>query len=189
MNWSSSPLARAGESFRASALRRRRIRRAAAGLTLLSAAIGFTILAPPRPLLVWNASASTPLGLYSVGAPERLEVGDYVIARLPAPVRELASRRRYLPGNVPLVKRVAAVPGDQVCALGRQIFINGRLAAERRIADGQGRSMPWWNGCTTLRNSAHFLLIADAPASFDGRYFGPTPPDLIIGKAHLIWRR
>jgi len=189
VSWGTTPLARAGESFRAQTHRRRRIRRAALGLALLGAAVALTIVAPSRPLLVWNASASTPVGLYAVGAPERLEVGDYVIARLPEPFRNLAARRRYLPDNVPLVKRVAAASGDQVCALGTQIFINGQWAADRRVADGHGLPMPWWNGCVTLRHGAYFLLITEAPTSFDGRYFGPTTPDLIIGKAHLLWRR
>ena len=32
--------------------------------------------------------------------------------------------------------------------------------------------MPWWEGCVRLRGRQIFLLIADNPASFDGRYFG-----------------
>lgn len=31
------------------------------------------------------------------------------------------------------------------------------------------------------------LLLMDGPASFDGRYFGPTERRHIIGKAHPIW--
>src|SRR3546814_10276108 len=84
----------------------------------------------------------------------------------------LAASRRYLPLNVPLVKRVAAYAGDEICALESQVFINGRWAAERREADATGRPMPSWTGCLVLRGR-QLLLLMDNPSSFDGRYFGP----------------
>jgi len=34
-----------------------------------------------------------------------------------------------------------------------------------------------------------FLLMARSPASFDGRYFGPTSRSDIVGKATLLWAR
>lgn len=143
---------------------------------------------PPTPRLVWNASASAPVGLYSVEPGAMLEPGDMAIARVPRRYRHLAASRRYLPLNVPLVKRVAAYAGDEICALGSQVFINGRWAAERRTADAAGRSMPFWTGCLVLRGRELFLLM-DNPSSFDGRYFGPTEGADVIGKAKLLWRR
>jgi conjugative transfer signal peptidase TraF len=154
----------------------------------LTAAVAATIVLPPSPLLVWNASASAPIGLYRVGGAD-LAAGDMVIAWPPAAARDFAARRRYLPVNVPLVKHVAAEPGDTVCALGQEIYVNGRWVAERLVRDGVGRSMPWWSGCVTLGNGAMFLLMADSPASFDGRYFGPTGRSEIVGKATLLWAR
>ena len=111
-----------------------------------------------------------------------------VLARVPRHWRQLAAQRRYIPINVPLVKRVAAEPGDTVCALGQEIFINARRIAERRHRDARGRTMPWWDGCIVLRNGALFLLTAN-PSSFDGRYFGPMQRYDVIGRAKLIWRR
>lgn len=90
--------------------------------------------------------------------------------------------------NVPLVKRAAASAGDEVCALGHEIFVNGRWIAERRAADGAGRTMPMWSGCFRLRGQQLFLLM-DAPGSFDGRYFGVTDGADVIGKARLLWAR
>lgn len=166
---------------------RRFPRTGALALSALSCALGVTIVAPPAPRLVWNVSASAPRGLYLVGDRDRAGVGDMVIARVPASWRRLAAVRRYLPANVPLVKRAAAGPGDRVCASGGDIVINGRRAAERWAADGAGRRLPWWTGCVVLREGA-FLLLMDDPASFDGRYFGPTAGGDIIGKARLLWR-
>ena len=185
----SRALLAAGDAFRRQRARRRALRRRMAAVAVLAAALGATIALRPTPLLVWNASASTPVGLYAVTAGAPLDSGDYVIARLPGALRDLAARRHYLPANVPLVKRVAAVPGDAVCAFGETIWINGRRAALRRRTDGMGRPMPWWTGCVRLRGTTHFLLIAANPASFDGRYFGPTAGADIIGKARLLWRR
>src|SRR3546814_4100640 len=88
-----------------------------------------------------------------------------VIARVPIAFRMLAARRHYLPANVPLVKRVAATVGDEVCAVGARVTVNGRLAAKRQTRDGAGRPMPWWSGCAELGLGEYFLLMADSPAS------------------------
>lgn len=177
-----------GDALRADRRRRRRLRARAAAIGVLTLGVAATIMLPPRPLLVWNASASAPIGLYTIAEPSALEPGDYALARLPEPYRRLAARRYYLPANVPLVKRVAAVAGDSVCASGAVVTINGRVAAKRKAADRFGRPLPWWRGCSTLRD-AIFLLNPAEPASFDGRYFGPVPRADLIGKATPIWVR
>jgi conjugative transfer signal peptidase TraF len=152
-------------------------------------ALAATIALPPRPLLVWNASASAPVGLYSVGHVHTLAAGDMVIVRLAEPMRGLAARRHYLPANVPLVKRVAGVPGDTVCAVGTTIRVNGVPVAQRMRRDRAGRPMPWWTGCVTLGEGALFVLMPGNAASFDGRYFGPVLRDNVVGKAILLWPR
>ncbi|MBC2665723.1 S26 family signal peptidase [Novosphingobium flavum] len=186
---SATPLLDWGDQLRAGKQRRRilgcQIAIIGGGIALL----GLTIAFPPAPRLVWNASASAPIGLYSVAPGAPIDPGDMVIARVPDPWRMLAARRRYIPANVPLVKRVAAAAGDEVCALGAQIFINGKWLANRRVADAAGRPMPSWSGCVRLRGRQIFLLMPDSPASFDGRYFGVTEGGLVVGKAHLLWTR
>lgn len=183
-----TPLLAWGDALRAEKIRRSKLRKriaiAGGGVAILltSAAL------PPAPRLVWNASASAPVGLYAVSPGAAVDPGDMVIARIPEPFRLLAAERRYLPMNVPLVKRVKAIAGDEICALGQEIFVNGRWTAERRVADGQGRPMPEWSGCIRLRGGQLFLLM-DNPASFDGRYFGATEGRDVIGKARLLWRR
>jgi conjugative transfer signal peptidase TraF len=112
-----------------------------------------------------------------------------VVSQMPSAWRQLASSRRYLPANVPLLKRVAAIPGDTVCAREAEIWINGHATARRLAKDGLGRPMPAWSGCRRLGRNELFLLMAESPASFDGRYFGPTARTGIIGRAHLLWAR
>ena len=180
------PLLDWGDALRAAKLRRRRIVRRGGAVAVIIAVVLASAMAPPAPRLVWNASLSAPKGLYIVTPGATPEVGDTVIARLPAVFRRLAAERRYLPENVPLVKRVAAAAGDEVCAIRETILVNGRVAAERRTFDSRGRRMPFWLGCARLRGRQVFLLM-NAPASFDGRYFGVTEGRDIIGKARLIW--
>ncbi|MBO9669567.1 MAG: S26 family signal peptidase [Sphingobium sp.] len=182
------PLLAWGDALRARKIRRRTLNRRIAAVAVGAAILLSSAAVPPAPRLVWNASASAPIGLYSVAPGAVVEPGDMVIARVPEPYRRLAANRRYLPINVPLVKRVAAAAGDEVCALGQEIFVNGRWTAERRLADGAGRAMPIWTGCLRLRGRQLFLLM-DASASFDGRYFGVTEGADMIGRAQLLWAR
>jgi conjugative transfer signal peptidase TraF len=154
----------------------------AGGLIALLGSATFT----PKPVLVWNSSASAPMGLYYVAQAASIRPGDMVIARVPERYRHLVAVRGYLPVSVPLVKRVAAYAGDEVCGHGRRIAINQRVSAERRTTDAAGRLLPTWEGCLVLRREQLFLLT-DSPLSLDGRYMGPTEGKDVIGKATLLW--
>lgn len=138
-------------------------------------------------LLVWNASPSAPPGLYRAHADAPVRRGDMVVAWAPPSARRLAAARSYLPFRVPLVKQVAAVAGDRVCARQGRIFINGRQAALRQRRDPSGRLMPWWSGCTRLDRGETFLLSPAGPLAFDGRYFGVSHASELVGKARLLW--
>jgi conjugative transfer signal peptidase TraF len=164
-----------------------RLRLGGAAAALATLAVGGTLICPPRPLLLWNASASSPIGLYAVDSAGRLHVGDMVVAWPPPEARRLAAARHYLPASVPLVKQIAAVSGARVCGAGEKIYVDGRVAALRRPRDRTGRRLPWWFGCKVLKKGDLILLSLNAPAAFDGRYFGPTRQRDIIGKARLLW--
>jgi conjugative transfer signal peptidase TraF len=166
--------------------RRRRLRLAAAA-ALAAVPCAATIVSRPPPLLVWNASASTPRGLNRIYPGARVHRGDSVVAALREPYRTLAAERGYLPIGVPLVKRVAAVPGDRICGHGAVITINGRAAAVRKRLDARGRELPAWNGCIRL-GTGEYLLLGEGDWSFDGRYFGATRSSQIVGRAVLLWR-
>lgn len=169
-----------------SRLRRVRARKtvalAAAGLGLL----GFTALAKPTPWLVWNASASAPIGLYRIAA-GALAPGDLVLVRPPEYAAYLAAERSYLPRNVPLAKRLAALPDDNVCAFNDAIIIGGDIVARRLKIDAEGRPLSWWNGCRALGDNEVFLLGSDKNRSFDSRYFGPVPTQNVIGRLVPLW--
>ncbi len=186
---SDAPLRAWGEALPRHAIRRRRGR-----LLLTWALLGSGMcLAPivlwPAPRLLWNGSASAPIGLYRVVPGTSVGRGDFVVAWPPASARELAVRRGYLPAGVPLVKRVAAGPGDQICALGRRLILDGEPIVVRSRTDAAARAMPWWTGCIRLNARQVLLLMPRVAASFDGRYFGPTDTHDIVGKAYPLWLR
>jgi conjugative transfer signal peptidase TraF len=144
-------------------------------------------VAPPRPLLLWNASASVPIGLYVVRPAGDLRVGELVVVAPPAWLADLLDARRYLPRGVPMLKQVAALPGQTVCRTDSTITIDGAIQGQALDRDHLGRDLPAWQGCRVLRAGEVFLMNRDAAASFDGRYFGPLPVTMIIGQADPIW--
>ncbi|HEX8300065.1 S26 family signal peptidase [Sphingomonas sp.] len=141
----------------------------------------------PAPRLVWNASASLPIGLYSARAGSSARLGDLVAAHAPAPVARLMAERGYLPLRVPMLKHVAAVAGQTVCRSGVAILIDAKRVAEARLHDRIGRALPSWSGCRTLRAGEVFLLNPASAGSFDGRYFGPVPARGIVAVLDPLW--
>lgn len=150
--------------------------------------IGGATIVGSAPRLVWNASASAPIGLYTL-VDHAARRGDLALVHTPDTVRMLAAARGYLPANVPMVKRIAASGGDVVCAEESQISIDGTPVALRFARDHSQRLLPSWTGCRRLNQDQVFLLMASVPDSFDGRYFGPTSRKSIIGKLVPLWTR
>ncbi|EZP68895.1 TraF peptidase, Serine peptidase, MEROPS family S26C precursor [Sphingomonas paucimobilis] len=158
---------------------------------ITGAVIGFTLIAAVLPLpklLLWNASASAPIGLYRVNPIARPAVGDMVAVAPPPALARFMAERHYLLVGVPLLKHVAARPGALICRRDRAVTIDGRSVAVARASDSRGRPLPIWRGCRVLRSDELFLLNA-APDSLDGRYFGPIPAASLIGRATPILTR
>jgi len=151
------------------------------------AALGLVNVVEFAPVLVWNASASAPIGLYQIDmrAPE---IGDLVLVRPGESLEKFIAARGYLPENIPLLKRVAALSGDEICRESDAIFINGTRVADALTFDSSGRKMPSWRGCFAL-SSGEIFLLNDPENSLDGRYFGATKLDDVIGVAKPLWVR
>jgi conjugative transfer signal peptidase TraF len=146
-----------------------------------------TISSKPTPLLVWNASGSVPIGLYSVRPTDHLAVPDLVVALPPEPLAGFLAERGYLPRGVPLIKRVLALPGQTACRNDLTITVDGIDIGLARERDHRGRRLPAWTGCRVIEDGEVFLMNWDEPASLDGRYFGPIPRSAIVGRAAPIW--
>ncbi|MDD3799490.1 MAG: S26 family signal peptidase [Novosphingobium sp.] len=158
---------------------------------IAGAVIGFTLVAvilPLPKLMLWNASASAPVGLYRINPLARPAVGDMVAVSPPPALARFMAERHYLPVGVPLLKHVAARPGALICRRDATVTIDGRTAAVARASDSRDRPLPVWRGCRVLRTDELFLLNA-APDSLDGRYFGPIRASGLIGRATPILTR
>jgi conjugative transfer signal peptidase TraF len=159
---------------------------------LLCAAIGIAAASAPaawRPpvRIAYNASASAPLGWYQVRAVASPQVGDYVLAMPPTDAGALAAQRGYLPAGLPVLKQVAAVAGQHVCARSDAILINDSMSVHVLRSDRFGRQLSAWHQCRRLIDGELFLLNANNAASFDSRYFGPVSVSAVRGKAIPLW--
>ena len=130
--------------------------------------------------LRFNPTPSLPKGMYRLapGAPEK---NDLVSFCLEGEFAELALERGYLePGSCPsglrpLLKRLAALPGDSV----------EPSAFPIRSVDSHGRSIsPVLMPGVVPPGMA--LVLADHPGSFDSRYFGFVPLDS-LQRVEAVW--
>ena len=141
----------------------------------------------PQLRLIWNASASVPLGLYRLALVTPLRVGDTVAVRPSPALARFMAERRYVEANVPLLKPIAATNGATICRIGLRVTINGRTAVSALARDRVGRPLPTWSSCYRLRPDQLFLIAPSHPDSFDSRYFGPVERGQILGRAVPLW--
>lgn len=137
--------------------------------------------------MIWNASASVPLGLYRIDPTPTMRVGDLVAMRPSPTLARFMAERRYVEANVPLLKPIAAMHGATICRLGLSVTISGRTVVAALARDRFGRPLPAWSGCFRLRPDQLFLIAPAHPDSFDGRYFGPVSQVQILGSATPLW--
>lgn len=163
-------------------LTRRRV--VIAGISAVAVAM---LAAPTRAgsaQFVWNLTPSAPAGLYRIerGA---WNVGDRVAA---LPSQDLAAdldERGVLRNGKLLIKRVAAAAGDKVCRQRDEVSVNDRVVAVAKASGSDGALLPLWQGCVTLDDTQVFLL-GDTADSYDGRYFGITSTNDVIGRAVIL---
>jgi conjugative transfer signal peptidase TraF len=148
---------------------------------------GASLLFRPVPKLVWNASASVPIGLYAIRRIDGIRPGDLVLVLPPEGVARYLAQRGYLPLGVPVLKHVLARPGQSVCRIERTITVDGVAVGDALDRDRQGRGLPAWQGCRTIAHDEVFLMNSRSAFSLDGRYFGPLQASTIVGRAAPLW--
>jgi conjugative transfer signal peptidase TraF len=155
------------------------------------AALGATasVFLHPLPRLIWNASASVPIGLYAIHPARTLDVTELVVVHPPNDLARFLSERRYLPEGVPMLKRVLALPGQTVCRDQRTITVDGVAMGQALERDTHGRPLPTWHGCQRIPEGQVFLMNWQSEVSLDGRYFGLLSRTTIVGRADPLWTR
>jgi conjugative transfer signal peptidase TraF len=148
---------------------------------------GVSLVVHPVPRLIWNETASVPVGLYRLRPEPAPHVGDLIAVHLPRHEAMLLATRSYLPLGVPLLKPVAAVAGQTVCSASQRITIDGKFAGDAQSVDHRGRPLPVWQGCRHLASGEVFVMNPAEPRSLDGRYFGVLSLSTVIGRATPVW--
>ncbi len=156
------------------------------GLGLM--AIGALIFAPflgHQKRLVWNRTASTPIGLYWV-KDGPVAYDRWAVLSPKSDGSQWAQHNGYVGEDWPLVKQIAGLPGDKICRENEIILINGEVRAIALKQDDLQRELPVWSGCFMLSEDEIFLLNVH-PKSLDGRYFGVTKRKDLDGIAVLLF--
>ena len=161
--------------------------RLALATTLAIVGVGYPVLVPMPTRLVWNASASAPIGLYSIEPNGPFGLTDLVAVAPAEPLATFLADRGYLPKSVPLMKRILAVPGQTVCRTNLTITVDGAIVGAALERDRIGRDLPVWQGCRRVAAGEVFLMNRRVRDSLDGRYFGLTSTHQIIGRASPVW--
>ena len=146
------------------------------------------IVRPTVPRLLYNPSPSAPIGWYRLRPDEVVKKDDLVAAQLPAEGAALASERRYLPPNIPLIKIVWAGGGEEICHTNGQVLVQGRPPLIVLKHDALGQALPSRSGCYQLLKDEVFLASNDVQTSFDSRYFGPVKREFLLGRVEYLGR-
>lgn len=154
---------------------------------LATMGVGYPALTPMPTKLIWNASASAPIGFYTLDFDGPFEVTDLVAVDAPEPLATFLADRGYLPKGVPLLKRILAVSGQRVCRSNLTITVDGIEVGAALERDRSGRVLPVWQGCRRIATGEVFLMNWEVRDSLDGRYFGLISADQIIGRAIPLW--
>jgi signal peptidase I len=107
-------------------------------------------------------------------------IGDVIVFKAPTQEHDACQD----PEVQDLVKRIVALPGDDIRSVGATIYVNGKVL-----------SQPWKHtealgmAIHNQRIAAnHYFVMGDnRPESCDSRVWGTVPRDDIIGKAVLIF--
>ncbi len=158
---------------------------------LLLAPLG---LGPWPPPLLWNLSASVAEGLYLRSGPAPT-AGGLVAVCLPenlgrfARDRGYVSRGRCAGGEAPLLKRVAALAGQEVDYQDGSILIDGRPwpGTAIRQLDRQGRALPLARTFPYQLAPGEVFLLGEDPLSLDSRYLGALPEAAVLGVYRPLW--
>jgi signal peptidase I len=105
---------------------------------------------------------------YKLGAPKR---GDVIVFKYPPD-----------PTQIPYIKRVVGLPGDEVHITAGRVYINGVVLTEPYLKVSTNQGGDW-----TVPEDSLFVMGDNRNGSSDSRAWGMVPFDNVIGKAELVY--
>lgn len=149
-----------------------------AGVSIAAVMVAHGLNQSGRWVLV-NASPSEPEGLY-LRTSDGPTVGRLVTFMAPALASPYVDRHLTYLRTTPVLKALAAGPGNLVCTRSGRLVIDGQDKAPVMAKDPRGVQLPRWNGCRRLGAGEWFAYSNRVPNSFDSRYYGPIRTDQVI---------
>lgn len=145
--------------------------------------------------LALNSTKSMPRGLYLVRPAGQVQTGDIVALCIPDKwAAQVYLERHYLPassrcasGVAPVLKPIAAAPGDDVRLDAQGLWVNGRLLDNSRVFDTDSQGLPIQHlmiGWSKKLEAGEFFMLANhIERSLDSRYYGTVQRADIHGAA------
>jgi signal peptidase I len=99
------------------------------------------------------------------------ELGDVIVFHYPPN-----------PDQIPYIKRVIGLPGDNIHIAGGKVYINGEVLVEPYIKVPTNRGGDW-----TVPDNCLFVMGDNRNNSSDSRAWGFVPLENIIGRAEVIY--
>lgn len=134
-------------------------------------------------------AVSARIRVESISMQPNLYAGDFVIVnklayKLGKPARGDIIVFRYPPdpSQVPYIKRVIGLPGDEVHIADGNVYINGNLLSEPYLTVTTSRGGDW-----KVPENALFVMGDNRNNSSDSRAWGMVPMENVIGKALLVY--
>jgi conjugative transfer signal peptidase TraF len=129
-----------------------------------------------------NLTPSEPAGIYRL-VPGGAERGALVWLQQPMGP-EASMLHRYAPAKIPLIKRVAAIPGDTVKLERSGVLVNGTPWPDsaQLTRDAEGHALYAFPFGIYRIAAGQLWVMSQHPRGIDSRYFGQVPESSVISR-------
>jgi conjugative transfer signal peptidase TraF len=138
--------------------------------------------------IVYNATPSIPTGWYYLKHDKQFSHGDLVVFNIPKDAKSLLLERGWITEKVIyLIKPVAAMEGDDVCIHEQKISMAGVDYGAVKTHAKDGSALPQIKLCGKVSKGNFTVGIKGDSGSFDSRYMGEIPIEMVEGIATPLW--
>ncbi len=140
-------------------------------------------------LFIGINAISARIRVESISMKPNLVAGDFVLVNKLAYLFGQPSRGDIIvfkyppdPDQIPYIKRIIGLPGDQVHIANGKVYVNGDLLIEPYLDVSTNRGGDW-----SVPGGSLFVMGDNRNNSSDSRSWGMVPLENIIGKAEFIY--
>lgn len=138
--------------------------------------------------IIFNETESLEKGIYFAIPCNKnnIQIGDIVFFKMPENLDKLVHHRNYINKECHyFLKKVGGLEGNIVANKENKFYINSQIIGEIFKEDSLGNKLPQIKDF--IISKGNFVPIGTHRKSFDGRYFGEIPLNLIEKKAFLLF--